>query len=402
MLDPNKVKEDFPIFQHDPALIYLDNAATMQKPARVINGITQFYQQENANIHRGIYPLAVQATQRYEAVREKVAQYIGAAQQESIVYTSGTTAGINLVAQSFLAARLEEGDNVIISAMEHHANLIPWQMVCKHKKAELIIIPIDKAGNLDIQFLKDKLTSKTKMVALCHISNTLGTINPIESIISICKQQEIPVLIDAAQSVAHYPIQVEQLGIDFMVFSAHKLYGPTGVGILYGKKKWLEQMPPIYFGGDMIRSVTYTDSTFAPPPQRFEAGTTNIAGVVGLGYAIDYVNQLDKKEVAAHLKDLSDYAHQQLQKVEGLEIIGQAANKSAIASFTLKNIHPHDIATFLGASNIAIRAGHHCTQPLMDYYGLPATTRASFSIYNQKQEVDKMVNVLEEMNAFFN
>ena len=397
-----KFRQQFPIFQHHPNLVYLDSAATTQKPKMVIEGITRFYEQENANIHRGIYDLAAKATQKYESVRQKVAEFIHANNQSEIVYTSGTTAAINLVANSFLLPRLETGDEVLISAMEHHANLIPWQMVCKAKGATLKVIPIDKVGSLDMIAYKKMLTSRTKMVAVVHISNTLATINPIAEIIDLAHQKNIPILIDGAQSIAHSPIDVQDLNCDFLTFSGHKLFGPTGIGILYGKKEHLEAMSPYQFGGDMIRTVTYQDTTFAPPPQRFEAGTTNIAGVIGLGYAIDFLNQFDKKEIADYVKSLGNYAREKLLVMKGLKVIGQANNTTGIVSFVLDNIHPHDVATFLGAANIAIRAGHHCTQPLMDFYQVPATSRASFSIYNNRREIDILVEEIKNIQQFFN
>ena len=394
-------RQQFPIFQHHPTLVYLDSAATTQKPNLVIDGITNFYQKENANIHRGIYDLAAKATQKYESVRQKVADFIGAKNRSEIVYTSGTTAAINLVAHSFLLPRLEQGDEVLVSAMEHHANLLPWQMACKAKGANLRIIPIDKAGNLDMVAYQKMLSTKTKMVAIVHISNTLATINPIAKMIELAHQKNIPILVDGAQSTAHYPIDVTTFDCDFFTFSGHKLFGPTGIGVLYGKAEHLEAMSPYQFGGDMIRTVTYQDATFAPAPQKFEAGTTNIAGVIGLGYAIDFINQFDKKAIAAYVKELGNYAREKLLTINDLEIIGNAQNKTGIISFMLKNAHPHDVATFLGEANIAIRAGHHCTQPLMDFYGIPATSRASFSIYNNQEEIDFLVEEIKGIQSFF-
>ncbi len=400
MIKPEAIRQDFPIFVHHPTLAYLDNAATTQKPESVIEGIADFYRKENANIHRGVYPLAAAATEKYEKVRHIVAEFIGASSFKSIVYSSGTTASINLVVQSFLEKRLNSGDEVLISAMEHHANLIPWQMLCKKKDARLIIIPVDKNGEIDMMAFKDRLSSRTKMLALTHISNTLGSINPIEEIIELAHQRAIPVLIDGAQSVAHYPIDVSALDCDFFVFSAHKCFGPTGVGILYGKEEHLREMEPVVFGGDMIREVSYENSSFTTYPQRFEAGTTNIAGIVGLGYAIEYLQKYNKAEILQYLTQLSEYAHQELESVDGLEIIGKAGAKSAILSFAFENIHPHDVATFLGTENIAVRAGHHCTQPLMDFFNIPGTSRASFTFYNTFEEVDRMVKVLKEMKQF--
>ena len=401
MIELKNIKSHFPIFQHHPDLVYLDNAATTQKPQSVIDVISNFYKKENANIHRGIYPLAVSASQKYEAVRGKVAQFLNAKSADEIVYTSGTTASINLVAHSFLSPRLKQGDEVIISAMEHHANLIPWQMVCKKAGAHFRVIPMNEKGELDLAFFKTMLSRKVKLVAITHISNSLGTINPIEEMIDLAHQKDIPVLVDGAQSVAHYPIDLQALDVDFFTFSGHKIFGPTGIGILYGKKQYLNGMQPHQFGGDMIKNVTFESSIFADAPQRFEAGTTNIAGVIGLGAAIDFVNELDRNEVLVFLKEIENNLISKLLEINDLSIFGQAKNKSAIVSFSMKNIHPHDIATFLGAENIAVRAGHHCTQPVMDFFQIPATTRASFSIYNQAEEVDFFVEKIKEIKQFF-
>lgn len=401
MFGTSSFRNQFPIFQHHPHLVYLDSAATTQKPRQVIDGISQFYEKENANIHRGIYDLAARTTMKYEAVREKVAHFIGAKKREEIVYTSGTTAAINLVAHSFLSPRLKKGDEVLISAMEHHANLLPWQMACKAKEATLKVMPIDKAGNIDLVVYQKLLTEKTKMLALTHISNALGTINPIKEIIELAHEKNIPVLIDGAQSTAHYPIDISALDCDFFTFSGHKIFGPTGIGVLYGKSAHLGQMPPYQYGGDMIRNVTFESSSFAKAPQKFEAGTTNIAGVIGLGYAIDFINQFDKEAISAYVKELGNYARTKLLQMEGVSIIGKAKKTTGIVSFTLDNIHPHDVATFLGEANIAVRAGHHCTQPLMDLYQVPATVRASFSIYNNKKEIDFLIEEIKKIQDFF-
>jgi len=408
MIDPLSIRKDFPIFTHDPDLVYFDNAATTHKPMAVIEGIKNYYEKHNANIHRGVYDLAASTTQRYEAVRQKVAKLIGAPDPANIVFTTGTTAGINLVASSFLGPRLQEGDEVLITAMEHHANLIPWQIWCQRKGAKLRIIPINADGSIEKRSFKALLSPATKMIALVHISNSLGTINPIEEMIEIAHEHGIPVLIDGAQSVAHYELNVEKLDADFFVFSGHKIFGPTGTGILYGKTAWLEQMEPLHYGGDMIRDVSFEKSTFLPPPQRFEAGTTNVAGIIGLGHAVDYLNQFDKKDLQKYLKHLRSYAVSKLLTVKGLKIIGSSdrSNNSeqavgAIISFVLDDVHPHDVATILGVEKIAVRAGNHCTQPLMDFFELPGTTRASFTIYNTPQEVDQMVEALQGIQKLF-
>jgi cysteine desulfurase / selenocysteine lyase len=399
--DVLEIRKQFPLFSHHPELAYLDNAATMQKPRAVIAGLTDFYEKENANIHRGIYELSARATQRYEQVRAKAAAYLGAASPGCIVYTSGTTAGINLVAQSFLLPRLQAGDEVLITAMEHHANLIPWQMACKQKGAHLRIIPINPAGELDMAAFRQMLSPRVKMLAAVHVSNALGTVNPVEEMIGLAQQQGIPVLIDGAQSAAHYPIELERWGADFFVFSGHKLFGPTGIGILYGKAEHLHEMAPVFYGGDMIRSVSYEDTAFAPPPQRFEPGTTHIAGVIGLGYALDFAQQIDKAAALAYLKELGQQAREALRAIPGLRLIGQARECSAIVSFVLDGVHPHDVATFLGAENIAVRAGHHCTQPLMALLQVPATTRASFAVYNTPEEVARLAEALRDIQKFF-
>ena len=400
MFDPKQIRTHFPFFSHHPELAYLDNAATTQKPVSVIRTITDFYEKENTNVHRGIYQLAAQTSQKYEAVRKKVADFIHAEKPQNIVFTSGTTASINLVAQSFLAPRLQAGDEVVISAMEHHANLIPWQQVCKNVGAHLRVIPMDKSGKLDLAFFKYMFSGKTKLVAITHISNTLGTINPIKDIIAISHKKNIPVLVDGAQSAAHYPIDVQVLDVDFFAFSGHKIYGPTGIGVLYGKEEHLAKMPPYQFGGNAIRDVRFEETTFAPPPQCFEPGTANIAGVFGLGAAIEFLREINRTEVQDHLHHLTLMTTEKLKSINGLQIIGNAKNKSAIVSFTLGNVHPHDVATFLGAENIAVRAGHHCTQPIMDFFGIPGTTRVSFAMYNTLEEVERLAAAVKEVKAF--
>lgn len=401
MLDAATIRQQFPIFSHYPKLAYLDNAATTQKPKAVIDTITNFYEKGNANIHRGVYELAARATQQYEGVRQKVAALINAPKPETAVYTYGTTAGINLVAQSFLEPRLQAGDEVVISHMEHHANLIPWQMACKRKGAKLRVTPMSKDGVLDMAAYKNMLSSRTRMVALVHVSNTLGTINPIEEMIALAHRQGVPVLVDGAQSIAHFPIDVQALDVDFFAFSGHKMFGPTGVGILYGKEEHLAAMPPWQFGGDMIREVAFEDTTFAEAPQRFEAGTTPIAGVIGLGAAVDFLQALDKNEIQQHLKKLGLAAREELARIDGLRLIGNAENSTAIVSFVLEGVHPHDVATFLAEEQVAVRAGHHCTQPIMDFFGIAGTTRASFSIYNELWEVERLADCLRDIRKFF-
>ncbi|MCB9275148.1 MAG: SufS family cysteine desulfurase [Lewinellaceae bacterium] len=400
-LAPSEIRQQFPIFSHHPELAYLDNAATTQKPRAVIDGLAAFYEKQNANIHRGIYSLSAQATLQYEQVRRKVAALIGAPGPGSIVYTSGATAGINLVASSFLLPRLRPGDEVLISAMEHHANLIPWQMACRQAGARLGVIPMSPVGELDMAAFRQMLSGRVKMLAITHLSNTLGTINPVEEMTALAHRKGIPVLVDGAQSAAHLEIDVAGWGVDFFAFSGHKLFGPTGIGILYGRAEHLEAMQPVIFGGDMVRNVTFEETSFAAPPQRFEAGTTHIAGVIGLGCAVDFVSRLDRPAVRARVEALGQYARALLAEIPGLRFIGEARQAGAIVSFVLDRVHPHDLATFLSAEHIAVRAGHHCTQPIMQYYGIPGTTRASFTLYNTREEAERLAAQVREAQKFF-
>lgn len=398
------LRHDFPIFRHQPELVYLDSAATTQKPAVVVEAERYFYEHLNANVHRGAYRLADEATDAYEAVREKARFLLNAPDARQIIFTSGTTAGINLVAQSFAAARVAEGDAILISAMEHHANLIPWQQVCLRNKARLLVAPISPEGVLDMTAFEKLLRNeegRVKIVAVSHVSNTLGTVNPIADIIALAHRYGAVVLVDAAQSVATHALDVAALDADFLVFSGHKMFGPTGTGILYGKRQWLDAMAPWQFGGGMIREVTFEKTTFAPSPQKFEAGTPNLAGVFGLGAAIDWIRQTGRDAIARHVRELLEYATARLQAIEALRIIGQAPEKSGIISFLFDDIHPHDLATFLDQRHICVRAGHHCTQPLMDFLEIPGTVRASFSIYNSVEEVDRLADALKSARGFF-
>jgi cysteine desulfurase / selenocysteine lyase len=397
----HSIKNKFPIFKHHPELIYLDSASTTHKLKSVIQAEMRFYEQQNANIHRGIYPLAVTATNEYEGTRKKVQQFVNAKFTHEIIFTSGTTEGVNLVAQSFVLPQLNAGDNIVISAMEHHANLIPWQQVCLIKKAELRVIPMNNSGVLELNNLNKLFDNKTKMVAITHISNTLGTINPIKTIINKAHKKNIPVLIDAAQSIVSHELNVQKLDIDFMVFSAHKMFGPTGVGVLYGKEKYLNATSPYKFGGDMIRDVTFEKTIFAPLPNKLEAGTPNIAGIIGLGAAIDFIEKFGQNRIKKHLKMLLDNATERLKHIENLEIIGNSLEKSAIISFILRGVHPHDVATILAANNVAIRSGHHCTQPIMDFYDIAGTNRVSFSIYNTVEDIDTLIVAINEVNKIF-
>jgi cysteine desulfurase / selenocysteine lyase len=389
------IRSQFPIFTEYPNLVYLDSASTTQKPQSVIAAEMDFYLKQNANVHRGIYPLAASATRAYEATREKVKQFLNTPSVKQVIFTSGTTDAVNLVATSFALDRVGEGDEIVISGMEHHSNLIPWQQVCLRKGGKLVVVPINTEGSLLLEDFEKAITTKTKLVAVTHISNTLGTVNPIGEIIALAHNKGVPVFVDAAQSAASHILDVQALDVDFLAFSGHKLFGPTGVGVLYGKERWLNEMTPYRFGGEMIRDVTFEKTVFAPIPQKFEAGTPNIAGVVGLGAAIDFVESVGRDTIKVYIKTLLDYATAELLKFDGLEIIGQAKEKSAILSFILRGGHPHDVATILGQNNICIRAGHHCTQPIMDFYDIAGTVRASFSIYNTFEEVDRLVEGLK-------
>lgn len=402
MFSPHQIRQNFPVFQHFPNLVYLDNASTTQKPQMVIEAERNYYEQHNANVHRGIYRLAAEATALYEGSRERCARFLNAPQAKQVIFTSGTTDGVNLVAQCFALPRLEAGDQVLISAMEHHSNLIPWQQVCLAKKAELKVVPFNLKGELNLQALKDLLSPKVKILALTHISNTLGTINPIAEIIAMAHAQGVPVLVDAAQSASSHNIDVQALDVDFLVFSGHKIFGPTGTGVLYGKEKWLKEMPPYRFGGEMIRDVTFEKTTFAPIPHKFEAGTPNIAGVATLATALDFVESLGQNNIAAYMQTLLAAGMEKLSSIPGIQFYGEAAQKSGIISFTIEGIHPHDLATILGQQDICIRAGHHCTQPIMDFYDIPGTVRASFSVYNTLEDVNTLAegvkNVLKVMS----
>jgi cysteine desulfurase/selenocysteine lyase len=374
-------------------LVYFDNAATTQKPKIVIDRIRDYYENENANIHRGVHHLSQVATQDYENARSRIQKYIGAAKSEEIIFTKGTTDGINLVASSF-GALLKEGDEILISAMEHHSNIVPWQLLADSKKLQLKVIPIHKDGTLIMDAFDQLLSEKTKLVSITHISNTLGTINPIESIISKSHAVGAKVLIDGAQSIQHGDIDVSSLNCDFFVFSGHKIFGPTGIGVLYGKEKLLEEMPPYQGGGDMIKNVSFEKTTFNELPFKFEAGTPNIIGGIALGTAIEYIESIDRKSAFDYEKTLLEYAEKELSKIEDVQVFGNSSEKTSLVSFNVGSIHPFDLGTLLDKQGIAVRTGHHCTQPLMDFYNIPGTIRASFSIYNTVEEVDLFLDAL--------
>jgi cysteine desulfurase / selenocysteine lyase len=375
-------------------LVYLDNAATSQKPQVVIDTIMRYYQSENSNIHRGVHYLSEKATQAYERARDKVKTFLNATHREEIIYVRGTTEGINLVASTYGRKNVQAGDEVLISTLEHHSNIVPWQILCEEKGAHLRVIPINDAGELLLDEYERMLTPKVKIVALSHVSNAIGTINPIKQMIASAHAHGIPVLIDGAQAVPHMTVDVQDLECDFYTFSSHKVFGPTGVGVLFGRKKLLEAMPPYQGGGDMIKSVTFEKTIYNDLPYKFEAGTPNIAGGLGLGAAIDYVRMLDLRAIGEYEQTLLMYATGALQTIPGVHIIGTARHKASVLSFVIDGIHPHDIGTILDTEGIAIRTGHHCAQPVMQRFGVAATARASFAFYNTKEEVDALVKAI--------
>jgi cysteine desulfurase/selenocysteine lyase len=402
--DVERIRRDFPILTqriHGKPLVYLDNAATTQKPQSVIDAMVRSYAVDNANIHRGVHLLSERATQAYEEARIKVQKFLNAPNPREIIFVRGTTEAINLVAQTFGRVNLGKGDEVLITEMEHHSNIVPWQMICEEKGAQLKVLPITDAGELRMDLLDGMLTNRTKIVAVAHVSNSLGTINPIKTIVERAHERGIPVLVDGAQAVAHMPVDVQALGCDFYAMSGHKLFGPTGIGVLYGRLRLLEAMPPYQGGGDMISAVSFKKTTYNVVPNKFEAGTPNIAGSVGLGAAIDYVKSLDFTAVAAYESELLAYGTAALSAVPGIRIVGTASHKASVLSFVMDDVHPHDIGTILDQEGVAIRTGHHCTQPLMERLCLPATARASLALYNTKEEIDALVGALSKVREIF-
>ena len=398
-LNIDQIRADFPVLHQQvnkAPLIYFDNAATTQKPKAVIDALTAYYEQDNANIHRGIHTLAERATTAYELTRKKLAAFLNVPSTDQVIFTSGTTAGINLVAQTFGRSNVQKGDQIIVSNLEHHSNIVPWQMIAEEKGAEIKVIPVSDAGVLDIEAFKALLNPKVKLVAVNHVSNAIGTINPIAEIISLAHAVGVKVLIDGAQSVAHLAVDVQALDMDFFVFSAHKLFGPTGVGVLYGKRELLEFMPPYQGGGEMIKEVSFAGTTYNELPYKFEAGTPNIADVIAFGAALDYVQAIPSEALAAQEEALLAYATQKLQAIPGLRIVGTAPSKIAVISFVIEGVHPQDIGVLLDKFGIAIRTGHHCAQPLMQRYELVGTCRASFAFYNTFEEIDRFVLCLEK------
>lgn len=402
--DIDRVRADFPILEqrvHELPLVYLDNAATTQKPRAVIDAISNYYLSYNANIHRGVHQLSQTATDAYEAARKSVQTFLNAEDTKEIIFVRGATEGINLVAQTYGRQHVTAGDEVIVTAMEHHSNIVPWQMLCEEKGAHLRVAPINDAGELLLHEFEAMLNAKTKLVAVVHTSNVLGTVNPVRRIVEMAHAKGIPVLLDGAQAVPHGGVDVRALDCDFYAFSGHKIYGPTGIGILYGKRALLEAMPPYQGGGDMIRSVTFEKTIYNQLPYKFEAGTPDIAGVVGLGAAIEYVNGIGLSDIVAHEEDLLAYGTEALSAIPGLTLIGTAKEKVSVLSFVLEGIHPHDIGTILDRQGIAIRTGHHCAQPLMQRFCIPATARASLAVYNTRQEIDSLVAGIRKVKEVF-
>jgi cysteine desulfurase/selenocysteine lyase len=402
--DVTRVRADFPILReqvHGKPLVYLDNANTTQKPTPVLDALQHYYEHDNANIHRATHLLSERATKAYEGARERVQKFVNARETAEIVYTRGCTDGLNLIAQSFARPRLKPGDEVLVSWMEHHSNIVPWQMVCEQTGATLKVVPITDDGVLRLEEFDRLLSDRTRLVSIIHVSNALGTINPIETIIAKAHARGIPVAVDGAQAAPHLPVDVQALDCDFYAFSAHKMYGPTGIGALYGKRALLESMPPYQGGGDMIASVTFEKTTYNAVPYKFEAGTPNIAGVVGFGAAVDYLRQFDMAAVAAHEHDLLTHATEALEAIPEVKVIGKAPRKAGVLSFVLDGVHPHDIGTILDREGVAIRTGQHCAQPVMDRYGVPATARASFAIYNTHDEIDIFARAVRKVKELF-
>ena len=403
MINPN-IKSDFPILNqkingHD--LVYLDNAATTQKPKVVIDTINDYYRKTNSNIHRGVHTLSQRATEHYENARNKIADFINSESEKEIIFVRGATEAINLVANSYVRPLLNQGDEIIISQMEHHANIVPWQMICNEIGAKLIILPMNQKGELIVTELENIINKKTRFIAINHVSNSLGTVNYIEEIVRIAHENNIKILVDGAQAIQHIPIDMKKINADFYCFSGHKIYAPSGIGILYGKKKLLDEMLPYQGGGDMIKSVTFEKTIYNDVPNKFEAGTPNISGAIALGTAIDYITNLGIKNIAKHETELLEYATEQISKINGVKIIGNAENKASVLSFVIENVHPHDVGTIMDAKGVAIRAGNHCNQPVMDFYSIPATARASFAIYNTKEDVDKLIAAITKTIEVF-
>lgn len=403
-LDINKVRADFPILQrtvHGKPLVYFDTAASAQRPLKVIETVDDFYRNHNANIHRGVHSLSQEATDLYEQARIKTAGFINAPSEQEIIFTRGTTESINLVAHSFVRPRLQKGDEILISWMEHHSNIVPWQMLCEETGAVLKVVPINQHGELEMDALADMLSERVKLLAVVHISNALGTVNPVAEICALAKQHDIPVLVDGAQAMPHQAVDVQAIACDFYCFSGHKMYGPTGIGALWGRAEHLQAMPPYQGGGEMIRHVTFEKSTFNEAPGKFEAGTPNIAGAIGLGAAVDYLQGLGMENVAAWEAQLLAYGTEKLMQIDGFKMIGTAAQKAGVMSFVLGDIHANDVGTIIDLHGVAIRTGHHCAMPVVQFFGLPATARASLGVYNTFEEIDILADSLHKTIEMF-
>jgi cysteine desulfurase/selenocysteine lyase len=402
--DPESIRGDFPILKqsvHGKPLVYLDNAATSQKPQEVIDTMTTYYSTDNSNIHRGVHLLSERATMAYEEARLKVQRFINAAESKEIIFTRGTTEAINLVAGSYGGANVKAGDEILITAMEHHSNIVPWQILCDQKGARLRVAPINDDGELILEELEKLINERTRLVSLAHVSNALGTINPLRAVVEIAHSRNVPVMIDGAQAAPHMKLDVQKLDCDFYAFSGHKVFGPTGIGALFGKASLLDAMPPYQGGGDMIATVTFEKTTYNTLPYKFEAGTPNIAGTIGLGAAIDYVNQIGIERIARYEHELLEYGSGALSQIPGLRLIGTAKEKAGVLSFILEGVHPHDVGTILDREGIAIRTGHHCAMPVMERFGIPATARASLAFYNTREEIDALVAGIHKVKEVF-
>ncbi|HXF42890.1 MAG TPA: cysteine desulfurase [Pyrinomonadaceae bacterium] len=402
--DVEKVRRDFPVLGREvngKPLVYLDNAASAQVPRQVIDRMSRYLAEEHSNVHRGVHYLSQFATSEYEAAREKIRRFIGAKEAAECIFVRGCTEGLNLLAHSFCKTFVKEGDEIILSTMEHHSNIVPWQMAAKAFGAKIRVIPINQKGELELDEFERLLNPRTKIVSIAHVSNALGTINPVEEIIEMAHRMGVAVCLDAAQSLPHFKIDVSKLDVDFIAFSGHKLFGPTGSGILYGKREWLDKMEPFQTGGGMIRTVSFEDTTFAPIPEKFEAGTPAIAPAIGLGAAIDYLEEIGFENAESYERELLEYATVRLAEIPQVRIIGNAEKKASVISFEIEGIHPHDIGTILDQQGIAIRAGHHCAQPLMKFYSVPATARASIAFYNTREEIDKLADAIEMVIEVF-
>jgi cysteine desulfurase/selenocysteine lyase len=395
--DPQRYRADFPVLArrvHGKPLVYFDNANTAQKPIAVIEAVDRYYREYGANVARAVHTLGEEATSAYEGARDKLARFINAASRDEVVFTGGTTQAINTVAYSFAMPRLKPGDEILVTTMEHHANIVPWQLVCERTGARIKVAPISERGELLVDRFVEALTPSVKLAAVVHVSNVLGTINPVRELARACRARGIPLLVDGSQAAPHLRVDVQALGCDFYTLTGHKLFGPTGTGLLWARREWLEAMPPFFGGGEMIRTVSFAGTTFADPPHKFEAGTPNIAGFIGLGAAVDYIETVGRERIAAYERDLLEYATAALETVPGLRLFGQAPHKAAVLAFLIDGVHAHDLATLLDQEGIAVRSGHHCAHPLMQFYGVPATARASLSFYNTRAEVDRFIEAI--------